>query len=111
MNRLHRVLSLVLSVVILVYVLPIRVSATDTGDYRKFLQGDERWGSQYAGGGQNIANWGCLITSLSMIMAYADPDLRDVSTFNPGIAAHGSTDKKINAYLKVSDGGCCYDSF
>ena len=64
------------------------VYAKQTDDYKTFSQGDPRWGDQVPPGcGYTIARAGCFITAIAVLMAYANPDLRDVDKFNPGILA------------------------
>lgn len=69
----------------------ITVNAEATEDYKTFSQGDPRWSGYVYGGGRTIGNSGCFITAIAVLMAYANPDLRDVNTFNPEILA-----KKMN---------------
>lgn len=66
--------------------IPLNAYAEDD-EYTHFLQGDDRWGSYNYGGGETIRSAGCAITSFAVLMAYADPSLRDVNTFNPKICA------------------------
>ena len=56
-------------------------------EYTHFLQGDSRWGGYVYGGGCTLAAYGCAITGISMLMAYANEDLQDVNTWNPKVAA------------------------
>lgn len=67
------------------------VYADETEDYKTFSQLDERWASYVYGGGATIGSAGCFITSFAVVMAYANPDLRDVNTFNPKILAQRLT--------------------
>ena len=69
----------------------ISVSADETEDYKTFSQLDERWSGYVYGGGRTLGQAGCFITSFAVQMAYANPDLRDVNTFNPQILASGLT--------------------
>lgn len=69
----------------------ILVYADATEDYKTFSQLDDRWASYVYGGGETIGSAGCFITSFAVQMAYANPDLRDVNTFNPKILAQGLT--------------------
>lgn len=65
---------------------PREVYAKKTDDYKTFSQGDPRWGGkQVHGCSYNIATAGCFITAIAVLMAYANPELRDVEKFNPGI--------------------------
>lgn len=66
-----------------------QVYADATEDYKTFSQLDERWAGYVYGGGKTIGGAGCFITSFAVQMAYANPDLRDVNTFNPKILAQG----------------------
>lgn len=65
--------------------------ADATEDYKTFSQLDERWAGYVYGGGATIGSAGCFITSFAVQMAYANPELRDVNTFNPKILAEGLT--------------------
>lgn len=57
-------------------------------DYKTFSQLDERWRNYKIGSsGYTVGSAGCLITSISILMAYANPSLRDVKDWNPGIAS------------------------
>lgn len=81
---------------------PREVYAKKTDDYKTFSQGDPRWGGQTPPGcGYTIAKAGCFITAIAVLMAYANPDLRDVDKFNPGILAQK---------LSFSDGGLISES-
>lgn len=87
MNRLVKCSScFLLIVVIMCTSLSLTAYAVDE-DYKSFLQGDERWGDYVYGGGSTIGSTGCMITAFAVLMAYADPDLRDSNTFNPQICA------------------------
>ena len=60
------------------------VYADETEDYKTFSQLDERWSSHHVHSTDyTIGEAGCFITSIAVLMAYANPDLRDVNTFNP----------------------------
>ena len=63
----------------------IVVSANDTSDYKSFLQTDARWSNVSLGGSSDytIGSAGCAVTSVTMLMAFANSNLRDVNTFNP----------------------------
>lgn len=63
------------------------IYAKETEDYKTFSQGDERWSGYVFAGGNTIGRSGCFITAITILMAYANPDLRDVSTFNPQVLA------------------------
>lgn len=65
----------------------VNVYAKETEDYKTFSQGDERWSGYAFAGGNTIGRSGCFITAITILMAYANPDLRDVSTFNPQVLA------------------------
>ena len=63
----------------------ISVQAKETEDYKTLLQTDGRWsGLSLGGGGYTIGQAGCAVTSVTMMMAYANPELRDINEFNPG---------------------------
>ena len=61
--------------------------AAPTEDYKTFSQLDERWRYYEIVPGETIGRIGCFITSFATLMAYANPELRDVSTFNPQVLA------------------------
>lgn len=88
MRKLRKVIILLL----LILTLTSRVTpvyADSTNDYKTFSQLDDRWAGYVYGGGKTIGGAGCFITSFAVQMAYANPDLRDVNTFNPKILAQG----------------------
>lgn len=85
---MKRFLSLVLSICVLLSIGLVPCRAADE-EYKTFLQGDSRWGSYVYGGGCNIAYSGCMITSISVLMAYSDPDRRDVNKWTPKTCAQG----------------------
>lgn len=97
---LRRIINLLLVSVLVCSLVfcSITVYAEDE-EYKEFLQGDPRWSSYVYGGGETIGSAGCAITSFAILMAYADPSLRDVTKFNPEICARD--------YLNFS-GGCVY---
>lgn len=104
MKVLKRIWCVVLCVCICSTLLfqPREVYAKKTDDYKTFSQGDPRWGGQTPPGcGYTIARAGCFITAIAVLMAYANPDLRDVDKFNPGVLA-----KK----LSFSDGNLLSES-
>lgn len=104
MRILKRIWCVVLCVCICSTLLfqPREVYAKKTDDYKTFSQGDPRWGGQTPPGcGYTIARAGCFITAIAVLMAYANPDLRDVDKFNPGILAQK---------LSFSDGNLMSDS-
>lgn len=88
MRKLRKVIILLLLILTLTsWVTP--VYADSTNDYKTFSQLDDRWAGYVYGGGKTIGGAGCFITSFAVQMAYANPDLRDVNTFNPKILAQG----------------------
>ena len=91
MKKLKRLLVLfTLLITLITGVSPVyQVYADATEDYKTFSQLDERWAGYVYGGGKTIGRAGCFITSFAVQMAYANPDLRDVNTFNPKILAQG----------------------
>lgn len=91
MKKLKRLLVLfTLLITLITGVSPVyQVYADATEDYKIFSQLDERWAGYVYGGGKTIGGAGCFITSFAVQMAYANPDLRDVNTFNPKILAQG----------------------
>lgn len=86
-NKRYRFYIIIFSLVILMSNI-LNVYASDT-EYKTFIQSDERWGSYPYEGDQTIAYSGCMITAVAILMAYANPDLRDVNTFNPMELAKG----------------------
>lgn len=97
MKNVKRILCALISVLILFSVSCIPVYASDD-EYKHFLQGDGRWSSYVYDGTDTIGGAGCALTSLAILMAYADPSLRDVNKFNPKIAA--------DEYLCFNGNGC-----
>lgn len=97
MKNVKRVLCIIVSVVMLFSVSCISVYASDD-EYKHFLQGDSRWGDYVYDGSDTIRKAGCALTSVSILMAYADPSLRDVNKFNPKIAS--------DDYLSFNGSGC-----
>lgn len=97
MKNIKRVLCTIVSVVMLFSVSCISVYASDD-EYKHFLQGDSRWGDYVYDGSDTIRKAGCALTSVSILMAYADPSLRDVNKFNPKIAS--------DDYLSFNGSGC-----
>ena len=97
MKNVKRILCALISVLILFSVSCIPVYASDD-EYKHFLQGDGRWSSYVYDGTDTIEGAGCALTSLAILMAYADPSLRDVNKFNPKIAA--------DEYLCFNGNGC-----
>ena len=61
------------------------VKADDS--WKTFSQGDPEWGSYVYGGGCTLKSTGCAITGITILMAYANDELRDRSTWNPKIAS------------------------
>lgn len=65
-----------------------------TGDYKKWLQYDGRWGSMTLGaGGDTMADSGCLVTAIAMLMVHSGA--ADESGVDPG---------KLCAYLSNNGG-------
>ena len=82
---IRTVMSFLLIIGILLTCMPLKAYAYDE-EYKTFLQGDPRWGSHGTGtSGEPIASVGCAVTSFAILMAYADPELRDVEKFNPAV--------------------------
>lgn len=79
----------------------IDVLAKETDDYKTFAQNDTRW-ADVKFGSTTVAKAGCYITSICVQMAYANPDLRDVDTFNPGVFAGKSKFDKNNNFIYSS---------
>lgn len=74
--------------IVLSSLIPMGVSAKDSEDYKTLLQTDSRWADKPLGsGGFTIGQAGCAATSVTMLMAYANPDLRDISKWNPAETA------------------------
>lgn len=86
-KRIFKYLNLVLVVCISLSIFSPSVVYASDEEYKSFSQLDSRWGGYVYGGGETISYSGCVITSVSVLMAYANPDLRDVNTFNPQVAA------------------------
>lgn len=79
-------ITLVIALVFTALMYPLEVHAEDE-EYKEFLQGDPRWADYVYGSSETIGSAGCAITSFAILMAYADPSLRDVSKFNPQVCA------------------------
>ena len=80
-----RIVSMLLICIILVGCFPISINAATSDEYKTWLQGDSRWADEYWGS-QTIGRSGCMVVATAILMAYADPDLRDPDKFNPLIA-------------------------
>lgn len=80
--RLFINLLLVVSLALGVICIPARASDEE---YKTFIQTDPRWKDYVYDSGYKIGSSGCMITSIAVLMAYANPDLRDVNKFNPKI--------------------------
>ena len=68
------------------------IRAATTEDFKTFAQNDARWSDTTMGNSSTtVGQAGCKLTSICMMMAWANPELRDVETFNPGIAAQNQS--------------------
>lgn len=85
-----RALLLFLSVCILSAGYSTKAFAADE-EYKTFSQLDPRWKDIPYYPGWTIGRAGCYICSFAVLIAYANPELRDVSKFNPEIFAHSMT--------------------
>lgn len=66
--------------------------AAATEDFKTFAQNDARWSETMIGSSdRSVGQSGCKVTAISMMMAWANPELRDVETFNPGTVASNSS--------------------
>lgn len=83
---MRRVLSLLLLIVLLVMSIGVVPCFAADEEYKTFVQNDPRWSNVNYGGG-TIGHTGCMITSIAVLKAYADPSLRDVNKFNPQVCA------------------------
>lgn len=83
---MKKIKFLVIWVLLLVISFSSVASAADDR-YKTFSQLDPQWKGYVYGGGRTIGSAGCFITSFAVLMAYANPDLRDSNTFNPQILA------------------------
>lgn len=101
-----RVISLLLSIVMLLPLLSVGVLADGESkdypadDFKTWTQFDARWGGYKYGSTKTIKQTGCMIASIAVIMAYADPSKRDWRVFNPKIL--------VQNHLKIS-GNCLAD--
>ena len=95
---MKRTLCIISCVLLLMSVFTCVVYAEESGypadDFKTWLQGDPRWGNYVYGTSNTIRQSGCMITSISMLMAYANPELRDWNVFNPKIC--------VRDYLYIS---------
>ena len=74
--------------IVLSSLIPMGVSAKEDEDYKTMLQSDSRWASLPLGtGGYTIGKAGCAVTSVTMLMAFANPSLRNIEEWNPGKTA------------------------
>ena len=78
------------------------------GDYAKWKQCDDRWGS-ISLGSKNVCSWGCLLVSMSMLVAHSGVDT-GIANFDPGafvnaMKAAGAVNSKNGntSYGKVGD--------
>ena len=59
-----------------------------TGDFSSWRQGDSKWGGLSLGGSSSVANAGCLVTSISMLIARSGTRIGTLPSgyneFNPG---------------------------
>lgn len=98
MKKLFSIITCLVVIICNVFT-PCVVYAEDE-DYKQFCQGDPRWGSYVYAGSDTLASTGCAVTSFAVLMAYADPDLRDVNKFNPKICSQN--------YLNFTGNACIY---
>lgn len=63
----------------------VREVRAEDSEYKHFSQLDKRWNKKSCGS-RTIGRSGCMCTSVTTLMAYANPRLRDVKVWNPGIA-------------------------
>lgn len=84
---LKKVLIFLLVICLSIQNLYVGVYAAPSDDYKTFSQLDPRWSGYVYGGGRTLGQAGCFITSFAVVMAYANPELRDVEKFNPQILA------------------------
>lgn len=82
---MKRLVSMCLIAVMLFTVFSIKTVAATSDEYKTWLQGDDRWAGE-SWGSETIGYSGCMIVATAILMAYADPDLRDPEKFNPLIA-------------------------
>lgn len=86
MSWLKRFLVIIVTFIIAVSSVFGGISAkAEDEEYKTFIQTDPRWKSYVYDSGYKIGTSGCMITSLAVLMAYANPELRDVGKFNPKI--------------------------
>ena len=84
------VLSLIICLIMILSLCNTSVFASNSDEYKTFTQTDERWGTMTFGthgSSSTIKAVGCALTSTCILMAYANPDLRDAEKWNPGIAS------------------------
>lgn len=86
MKSFKKFMVLVLSLIILLSSITC-IYAADT-EFMTFSMNDPRWGNEPCGNaGYNIGESGCLVTSVAILMGYANSDLRDVNIHNPKTVA------------------------
>lgn len=89
------VLALCILILIACYVPVVYAEGLETAgvdhEFLTFLQGAAEWGdlvySPVSRTDCTLRKAGCAVTSITILMAYADPELRDVSKWNPYICA------------------------
>lgn len=93
---MKRIISLILCFIMLVSICTIvYADCLETAgvdhEFLSFLQGAEAWGdfvySPISTTNCTLRRTGCAVTSIAILMAYADPELRNVEIWNPYICA------------------------
>lgn len=87
---MRRVVSYIIIVSVILGVLSGVAYADDDGDFRTFTQSDPRWADYVWEGSSSrhtIGSTGCMIVSITILIAYSDETRRDWHTFNPEICA------------------------
>ncbi len=83
MKKGLRITSIIMTLIISLGL--FNLTATAAGEYKTWKQGDPRWGNIALGAFCNMADSGCKITSIAMLMVHAGVETE--TNFNPGVLA------------------------
>lgn len=87
-KKVNRFVSIICALTIILRLLVLypnfRISTAIDTSYKSWKQSDSRWGSMTIDG-ENMAGYGCLVTSMAMLMVHSGAEPKDVNLFNPGI--------------------------
>jgi len=97
-----RLVSVLLVLLVVISISTFNVKAADE-EYKTFMQIDDRWRYKHFGNGDEIGATGCWMVSYCILFAFADPSLRDVNKWNPGIMG------EEGGYLHFDESSCITD--